>query len=320
MEAPAGLIPRGSGEAALAPCSVEKEVLMSRKTSGAFSEFWEIVKTLLWAAVIAIVIRTFAYEPFNIPSGSMVPTLLEGDYLFVSKMAYGYSRFSFPGGLVPVEGRIWDGEPKRGEVVVFRPSREPDTDFIKRVIGLPGDRIQMRQGILYINEVPVERQRIEDYVDPDRPGDTPAPQYLETLPGGVTHRIIEARGDQAQSDNTPTYVVPADHYFMMGDNRDGSNDSRALSGTDFVIGVDPGDSEAIQQAQAAYEAQCSADASNTIDQSKAKCLGTVGFVPKENLIGPAKILFWSYGSSFRWYNPVTWVTALRFDRLLDVIQ
>ena len=275
---------------------------MSRKASGAFSEFWEIVKTLLWAAVIAIVIRTFAYEPFNIPSGSMVPTLLEGDYLFVSKMAYGYSKFSFPGGLVPVKGRIWEGAPTRGEVVVFRPTREPETDFIKRVIGLPGDRIQVREGRLYINDVMVERQRIEDYVDPDVEEQRPSAQYLETLPGGVTHRIIESQGDNGGADNTPVYIVPADHYFMMGDNRDGSNDSRA------TIGVDE---------------KCN---TGTIDESNKDCLGTVGFVPKENLIGPAKILFWSYVTSetsegrFQLYNPITWVTALRYERLLNVIE
>lgn len=267
---------------------------MSRKASGAFSELWEIVKTLLWAAVIAIVIRTFAYEPFNIPSGSMVPTLLEGDYLFVSKMAYGYSKFSFPGGLVPVEGRIWEGAPTRGEVVVFRPTREPETDFIKRVIGLPGDRIQVREGRLYINDVMVERQRIEDYVNSDNRAEGKE-QYLETLPGGVTHRIIESLGDAGPADNTPVYIVPADHYFMMGDNRDGSNDSRAIR-----LGE-----------------QCG---TGTIDESNKDCLDTVGFVAKENLIGPAKILFWSYGSSFRWYNPITWVTALRFERLLNVIE
>jgi signal peptidase I len=270
---------------------------MSRKTPGAFSEFWEIVKTLLWAAVIAIFIRTFAYEPFNIPSGSMVPTLLVGDYLFVSKMAYGYSRFSFPGGLVPVEGRIWEGAPTRGEVVVFRPPGQPETDFIKRVIGLPGDRIQVRQGRLYINDAMVERQRIEDYVNSDNPAAQGEEQYLETLPGGVTHRIIELNGDSnSPADNTPVYVVPADHYFMMGDNRDGSNDSRT------VIAADE---------------QCK---TGTIDASNRACLGDVGFVPKENLIGPAKILFWSYGDSFQWYNPITWVTALRFDRLLNVIE
>jgi signal peptidase I len=199
---------------------------MSRKASGAFGELWEIVKTLFWAAVIAIVIRTFAYEPFNIPSSSMVPTLLIGDYLFVSKAAYGYGRYSFPGDLVPVEGRIWEGEPKRGEVIVFRPPGEPETDFIKRLIGLPGDRVQVRQGRLYINDVVVERQRIEDYVNPDEPSSGPVPQYMETLPGGVTHRIIELAGDLGGNDDTPVFVVPAGHYFMMGDNRDESADSR----------------------------------------------------------------------------------------------
>lgn len=236
---------------------------MSRKDSGAFSEFWEIVKTLLWAAVIAIFIRTFAYEPFNIPSGSMVPTLLVGDYLFVSKMAYGYSRYSFPGGLVPVEGRIWEGEPTRGQVVVFRPPGQPETDFIKRVIGLPGDRIQVREGRLYINDMIVERQQIEDYVDPDvdpnvdpnDPANKPPAQYLETLPGGVTHRIVEAKGDTGDYDNTPVFVVPADHYFMMGDNRDGSNDSRATTGG----------------------AKCS---TGTINESNRECLGPVGFSPR----------------------------------------
>src|SRR5262245_49606175 len=265
--------------------------MSSRKPSGAFGEFWEIVKTLIWAGVIAVVIRTFAYEPFNIPSSSMVPTLLVGDYLFVSKTAYGYSKYSFPGGLVPVEGRIWEGAPTRGEVVVFRPPGEPDVDFIKRVIGLPGDRIQVRGGILHINDQPVERQRIEDYVDPDRPETDPVPQYLETLPGGVTHLIIESQGDSSRTDNTPTYVVPDGHYFMMGDNRDGSNDSRAMGGATFALDVDPSDTEALEQARTAYAEQCGGDVSDTIDESKMTCLGTVGFVPKENLIGPAKILF-----------------------------
>jgi signal peptidase I len=280
---------------------------MSRKPSGAFSEFWEIVKTLLWAAVIAIVIRTFAYEPFNIPSGSMIPTLLVGDYLFVSKTAYGYSKFSFPGGIVPVEGRIWEGAPKRGDVVVFRPPGEPETDFIKRVIGLPGDKIQMRDGILHINGQPVQRQRIEDYVDPDDSLVRPVPQYLETLPGGVTHPVLEAEGDLGALDDTPIYDVPPDHYFMMGDNRDRSNDSRMWNQSRLQI--DP----TTDEGRAAL-------LDTEIDASKSDWLDKVGFVPKENLIGPAKILFWSYGSSFRWYNPITWATALRFGRLLNVIE
>lgn len=279
---------------------------MSRKPSGAFGELWEIVKTLFWAAVIAIVIRTFAYEPFNIPSSSMVPTLLIGDYLFVSKSAYGYGKYSFPGDLVPVEGRIWEGDPKRGEVIVFRPPGEPETDFIKRLIGMPGDRVQMRQGRLFINDVMVERQRIEDYVNPDRPGAGPVAQYLETLPGGVTHRIIEEANDFGSNDDTPTFLVPAGHYFMMGDNRDGSADSRELSALKFA-------------SQAEYDAKCKG-ADTVIDGSTADCFSKVGFVPKENLIGPAKILFWSYDSSNKWYNPITWITALRFGRLFNVID
>lgn len=278
---------------------------MSRKSSGAFGEIWEVVKTLIWAGVIAIVIRTFAYEPFNIPSGSMIPTLLVGDYLFVSKSAFGYSRFSFPAGLIPVEGRIWEGAPKRGDVVVFRPPGEPETDFIKRVIGLPGDRIQVRQGRLYINDVMVERQQIEDYADPESPQSQPVPQYLETLPGGVVHRIIEKAGDLGPNDDTPIFVVPANHYFMMGDNRDGSADSRELSQAKFLSNM------------AEFKTKCEGD---VIDETASDCFAKVGFVPKENLIGPAKILFWSYDSSNRWYNPITWVTALRFGRLFNVIE
>jgi signal peptidase I len=236
----------------------------------------------------------------------MIPTLLIGDYLFVSKSAYGYGKYSFPGDLVPVEGRIWEGEPKRGDVIVFRPPGDPETDFIKRLIGMPGDRVQMREGRLYINDVMVERQRIEDYQDPDRPGSKPSRQYMETLPGGVTHRIIESDEDTGPMDDTAVFVVPAGHYFMMGDNRDGSADSRELSSLKFA-------------SQEEYEAKCKG-ADKVIDESASDCFNKVGFVPKENLIGPAKILFWSYDSSNKWYNPITWITALRFGRLFNVID
>ena len=267
---------------------------MAKPSSGDARELWELAKTLIWAVLIAIVVRTFAFEPFNIPSGSMIPTLLIGDYLFVSKTAYGYSHYSFPWGLAPFHGRIWEGEPKRGDVVVFRPPGDPDTDFIKRVIGLPGDRIQVKNGILQINDKPVERKRIEDYVDTSSGTPVAIAQYIETLPNGVSHRIIESSGDNGQLDNTPVYVVPQGDYFMMGDNRDNSNDSRVWKGymeppMDQVIG-DPA------------------------------LLDKVGFVPAQNLIGPAKILFWSYGDSFRGTNPLTWVTAVRWNRLLDFID
>jgi signal peptidase I len=270
---------------------------MAKPSTGDMRELWELAKTLIWAVVIAIVVRTFAFEPFNIPSGSMIPTLLIGDYLFVSKTAYGYSHYSFPWGLIPFQGRIWSGDPKRGDVVVFRPPGEPDTDFIKRVIGLPGDRIQVTAGVLQINGHPVQRQRIADYPDcesPEHPEGAPGPQYVETLPNGVTHLILECDGDSGPFDNTPVFVVPAGHYFMMGDNRDNSNDSRAGSWV-----MDGGASQEI---------------------TDPALLRPVGFVPSENLIGPAKILFWSYDETFSGSNPVSWVTALRWRRLLNLIH
>jgi signal peptidase I len=251
---------------------------------------WETVKVILQALLIAVVVRTLLFQPFNIPSGSLVPTLLIGDYLFVSKTAYGYSKYSFPWGLAPFEGRVWEGSPKRGDVVVFRPPGEPETDFIKRVIGLPGDRIQVKAGRLYINDQEVERKQIADFPYTEGSNTIPVTQYLETLPGGVTHPVIETAGDNGPYDNTPVYVVPADHYFMMGDNRDNSNDSRPWNGPiDQVI----------------------------TDQAM---LQKVGFVPSANLIGPAKILFWSYDDSFKGANPITWVTALRWRRLLNLID
>lgn len=181
------------------------------------------VKTIVYAGLIAVVIRTFLFEPFNIPSGSMIPTLLVGDYLFVEKYAYGYSHYSFPFSPDFFSGRIFGSLPKRGDVVVFKYPRDTSEDYIKRVIGLPGDHVQMKGGILYINDKPVERQRIADYVDEH--GNT-AIQYIETMPNGVKHRIIELDGDQGMLDNTQVFIVPPGHYFMMGDNRDDSLDSR----------------------------------------------------------------------------------------------
>jgi len=273
-----------------------KQQVMSKPAGGDLREIWELAKTLIWAIVIALLVRTFAFEPFNIPSGSMIPTLLIGDYLFVSKTAYGYSRYSFPWGIAPFHGRIWEGTPKRGDVIVFRPPGDPDTDFIKRVIGLPGDRIQMKQGRLYINDQEVERKQIEDfqYPDPNDPNAHPVPQYIETLPNGVSHRIIETSGDIGQLDNTPVYIVPQGDYFMMGDNRDNSNDSRVWKGF-----MPPSPDQPI---------------------TDPALLDKVGFVPSENLIGPAKILFWSYDDSFRASNPATWVSALRWRRLLNLID
>jgi signal peptidase I len=193
---------------------------MAKKKGGGFLE---VVRTVVIAVLIAIAIRSFAYEPFNIPSGSMKPTLLIGDYLFVSKWSYGYSRYSLPFGFPLFSGRIFFSPPERGDVAVFKKPSEPKVDYIKRLVGLPGDHIQVRGGILYINGQAVQRQKIEDYVDDN--GER-LNQYIETLPNGVQHRILE-RSDDGPYDNTPDYLVPPDHYFAMGDNRDNSADSRA---------------------------------------------------------------------------------------------
>ncbi len=197
--------------------------------------WWDTIKTVVIAVAIALLIRTFAYEPFNIPSGSMKPTLLIGDYLFVSKASYGYSRYSLPLGLPLLPDRILFSEPKRGDVFVFKLPSDNSTDYIKRLIGLPGDRIQVINGILNINGVPVKRERAGEHVSHDRETGRyrRTPRYLETLPNGVQHYILEET-DSGFSDNTPVYTVPAGHYFGMGDNRDRSKDSRFLDDVGYI--------------------------------------------------------------------------------------
>ncbi|HYH38384.1 MAG TPA: signal peptidase I [Azospirillum sp.] len=194
----------------------------------------ETLKTVFYAVLIAFGVRTFAYEPFNIPSGSMIPTLLIGDYLFVSKFSYGYSKHTVAFGLPLFEGRVLGKVPERGDVAVFKLPRDNKTDYIKRVVGLPGDTVQMVGGVLHINGKPVQRDRIEDYVAKDGLGrETRAAQYMETLPNGRKHRIIEET-DHGALDDTPLYRVPENHLFMMGDNRDNSLDSRVPSMVGYV--------------------------------------------------------------------------------------
>ena len=204
---------------------------MQKQKSGGV---WESVKVVLYAVAIALVIRTFAFEPFNIPSGSMIPTLLVGDYLFVSKYAYGYSRYSLPLGLPLIPGRIFSRPPERGDIVVFKLPTDNTTDYIKRVIGLPGDRIQVKDSILYINDVAALRTQIEEYV-PEAGSADPRHglQFIETLPNGRSYHVIQVQPD-SPFDNTGVFTVPAGHYFMMGDNRDNSADSRVLTQVGFV--------------------------------------------------------------------------------------
>jgi signal peptidase I len=249
----------------------------------------ETIKTLVYAVAIAIVIRTFLYEPFNIPSGSMVPTLLVGDYLFVSKFSYGYSRYSLPFGLPLISGRVFFHPPQLGDVIVFKYPRDPSTDYIKRLMGLPGDKIQVIEGTVYINGVPVKRTRTESYVDPET--GALRQQYIETLPNGVQHPILLAPRDytpppprcdnpnevSTDMENTCPFIVPPDHYFMMGDNRDNSADSR-----------DPGSG--------------------------------VGFVPAENLVGHAEFIFFSTNGYARWWEVWNWPFTIRYGRLFTAIH
>jgi len=248
-----------------------------KKSSGGV---YETIKTIVYAILIALVVRTVAYEPFNIPSGSMIPTLLVGDYLFVSKFSYGYSRYSLPFGLPLFPGRILAfGQPHRGDIAVFKLPRDPSVDYIKRMIGLPGDKIQMIHGNLFINGQMVPRRPIEDCLYQENGTAVLMHQYIESLPRGpgeepLEHRIIKI-GDEGMLDNTPVFEVPAGHYFAMGDNRDNSLDSRTLE---------------------------------------------VGYVPLENLVGRAEFLFFSTDGSAAWWEPWKWPFAIRYSRLLHGVQ
>jgi signal peptidase I len=244
----------------------------NRKEGG----FAETVRVIVHALIIAVIIRTFLFQPFNIPSGSMIATLLVGDYLFVSKYSYGYSHYSFPFSPPLFSGRIMGSEPERGDVVVFRLPREDSTDYIKRVIGLPGDRIQMIDGLLHINGQPVKRERVDDYVgEEDGPGIRRIKRWRETLPNGVSYYTLD-REDNGYYDNTPEYRVPAGNFFMMGDNRDNSTDSRALS--------------------------------------------QVGYVPFQNLVGRAEIIFFSVAEGEAAWKVWRWPWVVRWTRLFTIVR
>ena len=200
-------------------------------------EAWDLAKTVVWAVGIALVLRIIIFQPFNIPSGSMKPNLLVGDFLFVSKPSYGYSRASliYPFTRLDIDGRFLGREPERGDILVFKNRKDGNKDYIKRLIGMPGDRVEVIDGALYLNGSPVPKEFIGMKTGScDGGRGSEAPHYRETLPNGVSYVVQECYGNRGGLDNVGPYLVPAGHYFMMGDNRDQSQDSRVQSQVGYV--------------------------------------------------------------------------------------
>jgi len=236
--------------------------------------FIGVMKTYFFLLIIALWSRTVAYEPFNIPSGAMKPTLLGGDYLYVSKYAYGYSKHSLPFSLPLFDGRIFGSLPERGDIATFKLPSDNRTDYIKRVVGLPGDELQVIDGVLHVNGEAAARVRIEDFSDDDGTSNGAIPRYRETLPNGRSFDVLDLMV-HGSLDNTKVYVVPEGHVFAMGDNRDNSLDSR-------VDGV--------------------------------------GFIPIENLVGRAEIIYLSTNGSARIWEIWNWPDTIRFRRLLRTVD
>jgi len=253
---------------------------------------------LLWLALCVVVLRSFIVAPFNIPSESMLPRLLKGDYLFATKWSYGYSKYSLPFSVPLIPSRVFAHQPDRGDVVIFKAPPANDVDYIKRVIGLPGDTIQVRAGQVFINGTAVPKQRVADFVLPVTPNtrcysiqfeavlaDGTAvcnyPQFRETLPNGVTYNVLDYGPSNANNpwgidaDNTAAAIVPEGHVFVMGDNRDNSMDSRFPAAPD----------------------------------------GGVGIVPQDNLVGRAAVMMFSTDGGAEWFKPWTWFTAARWTRI-----
>jgi signal peptidase I len=280
---------RPAAEAAPTPAPAAAAAAPAKKKESG----WETVRFLLYVFVFAVLIRSFLIAPFSIPSGSMLPRLMIGDYLFIAKWPYGYSRFSFPFGIASFDGRIMGGLPERGDVVVFR-YPAADEDWVKRVIGLPGDTVEVRGGEVILNGQPIQRTRIGDYLMPLSPnspcrmvaensarevsgGDGTRycayPRYRETLPGGVSYDVLD-QGSDGPNDDRPLVRVPQGQLFVMGDNRDDSEDSRV-----------------------------------------PLAAGGVGLLPADHVLGRVLVNFWSTDGSAQWLLPWTWFTAARWSRI-----
>ncbi|TCA37112.1 signal peptidase I [Rhizobium leguminosarum bv. viciae] len=247
---------------------------MSEKVETKPNALWENIKVIIQALILAMVIRTVLFQPFTIPSGSMMPTLLVGDYIFVNKFAYGYSKYSLPFSPDVFSGRLFGADPKRGDIVVFRFPPNPEIDYIKRCIGLPGDHIQVTDGVLYVNGKPVPKVADGSFTSDYKldPG-ADVPVFRETLDNGKTYDTLD-QSPVSRGDNTREFIVPEGHYFMMGDNRDNSLDSRF----------------------------------------------DVGFVPAENLVGRASVIFFSLGNDTSFREIWKWPTNMRWDRLFKVVE
>jgi signal peptidase I len=274
------------------PAPVPLGQAVPRKAKPRQSETRETLSFFLKLAIVVFVFRSFIFAPFSIPSQSMLPRLYIGDYLFVSKWNYGYSRWSLPWGVPLIPGRILPRDPMRGDVVVFRGPPGEDHDVIKRVIGLPGDSVQMRGGQVFLNDKAIPKVRMPDFtipLSPNYPGGTECPgefmdsdaagtpicryrQFRETLPNGKSYAVLD-RGEMPSADDTAVYKVPAGHVFVMGDNRDDSGDSR----------FDPPQG--------------------------------MGFVPMERIEGKAVVSFFSTDGSASWLLPWTWFGAARWSRV-----